>query len=192
MKLMNRIYKIKNKMMLSFMAIILLALFLISISSYYLAAESIKHNASEYNDTIMKRLGDNIEYYFDYMESISNIAVANNDILDYLRTDTVQDSETEKQLKEDITEYFDSMLQTRSDIYSIIIFGNNNKILMTRETEDSSVDTDTPQLNTHTNYYGLVQKCDSRQRQYCLHNFTCAKYFCRRIQMGGIFKPPNH
>ena len=70
MKLMNRIYKIKNKMMLSFMAIILLALFLISISSYYLAAESIKHNASEYNDTIMKRLGDNIEYYFDYMERL--------------------------------------------------------------------------------------------------------------------------
>ena len=188
MKLMNRIYKIKNKMMLSFMAIILLALFLISISSYYLAAESIKHNASEYNDTIMKRLGDNIEYYFDYMESISNIAVANNDILDYLRTDTVQDSETEKQLKEDITEYFDSMLQTRSDIYSIIIFGNNNK--------DGGFLSGYRHTATEYSYqllrYGLVQKCDSRQRQYCLHNFTCAKYFCRRIQMGGIFKPPNH
>ena len=153
MKLMNRIYKIKNKMMLSFMAIILLALFLISISSYYIAAESIKRNASEYNDTIMKRLGDNIEYYLGYMESVSNIAVANNDILDYLRTDTSQNSETKKQLEEDITEYFDSMLQTRSDIYSIIIFGDNNKILMTRETENPSASTNAPQLNLHANYY---------------------------------------
>ena len=52
------------------------------------------------------------------------ISLLQNLIRNYqVRTDTVQDSETEKQLKEDITEYFDSMLQTRSDIYSIIIFG---------------------------------------------------------------------
>ena len=90
MKLMNRIYKIKKQDDAVFYGHHSSCAVLISISSYYLAAESIKHNASEYNDTIMKRLGDNIEYYFDYMESISNIAVANNDILDYLRTDTVQ------------------------------------------------------------------------------------------------------
>lgn len=152
MKLKNHIYKIKNKMMLSFMAIILLALLLISISSYYIAAESIKRNASEYNDTIMKRLGDNIEYYLDYMKSISNIAVANNDVLEYLRTDTSHSPETEQRLKEDITEYFDSMLQTRSDIYSIIIFGDNDKILMTRE-NTGEANANEPQQNPYANYY---------------------------------------
>ncbi|MFR8351781.1 MAG: hypothetical protein ACLVB1_02905 [Blautia obeum] len=72
---------------------------------------SIFENSSQYTQTIIQQMNQNIDSYIDYMENIAYLISSNEDVQDYLFSDEVDNEGRYRILKQ-----FETILDSRSDI----------------------------------------------------------------------------
>ena len=123
---------IRSSIAAAFSCLILVSVGITSFISYRLSADAVEKNSQAYLSEIMKQVGANIQSYFTNMENISTLALTNKDIK-YFISNTVFISEADRRIYEKrISDMFQSILYTRKDIASIMVFGYNGKFVSDR------------------------------------------------------------
>ncbi|MCY9656772.1 sensor histidine kinase [Paenibacillus chondroitinus] len=112
-----------------------LILFLITITSYIsyqLSADAVEMNSKHYIAEIIQQVNINIQSYITNMEDISMLASTNKDVKYYITGNSFVSEEERRPYEKRISDLFQSILITRKDIASIMVFGYNNRFVSDR------------------------------------------------------------
>ncbi|MDU0199617.1 cache domain-containing sensor histidine kinase [Paenibacillus sp. MAH-36] len=112
-----------------------LILFLITITSYIsyqLSADAVEMNSKHYIAEIIQQVNINIQSYITNMEDISMLASTNKDVKYYITGNSFISEEERRPYEKRISDLFQSILITRKDIASIMVFGYNNRFVSDR------------------------------------------------------------
>ena len=120
---------IQSKIIISFSVLIVITLSVIGFAAVFKYSQTLEKSTSEYSSQIIEQVIKNINFYINEMESVSAISNHNYYIQKYLKnSDSLSDVERFKDANK-ITELLDNIINTRQDIVSIFIFGNNGTML---------------------------------------------------------------
>lgn len=86
---------------------------------------SIFENSSQYTQTIIQQMNQNIDSYIDYMENIAYLISSNEDVQDYLFSDEIDSEGRYRILKQ-----FETILDSRSDIRNVGVIGKSGRMLI--------------------------------------------------------------
>jgi len=121
--------RIQSSITAAFLFLVLFAVLIIAVTSYRLAYDAVEKNSREYTYQLIAQVNRNIESYITNMEDISIMTLYNNDVREYLTRNDLS-SQEEKAYSQKIKLLFDSILSTRKDISSIMIFGYNGRVVI--------------------------------------------------------------
>ena len=120
---------IQSKIIISFSVLIVITLAIIGFAAVFKYSQTLQKSTTEYNSQILDQVIKNINFYINEMDSVSAISNYNYYIKKYLKSPpSSADVERFKDANR-ITELLDNIINTRQDIVSIFIFGNNNSII---------------------------------------------------------------
>ncbi|MBP1988442.1 cache domain-containing sensor histidine kinase [Paenibacillus eucommiae] len=123
---------IQSSIAAAFSCLIIFSIAITSFISYYLSAEAVERNTADNISELMKQVNGNIQSYVTNMENISMLALTNKDVKYYL-SDTSFISEADRRPYEKrISDLFQSILISRKDIASIMVFGYNGRFVSDR------------------------------------------------------------
>jgi two-component system sensor histidine kinase YesM len=145
-----RFQSIHSNITLAFVLLILLTALTLSFISYHLSEEAVQENARTYTNEIMKQVNENIQTYVNGMVNISNLAENNRDLQAYLSKQTYASLTEEKGYEEKISEFFESILLSRSDIASVSVFGYNGQHIFGRKDAELNPHNDVVKMSWYT------------------------------------------
>jgi two-component system sensor histidine kinase YesM len=123
---------IQSSISVAFSCLIVFSIAITSFITYTLSADAVEKNSQEYISEVMRQVNSNIQSYVTNMENISMLALTNKDIKYYI-SNTTFITDTDRQAYEKrISDMFQSILYTRKDITSIMVFGYNGKFVSDR------------------------------------------------------------
>lgn len=123
---MKKYFKsIHSNMLIGFLALIIPIVLLYLWLSVYFTKNSVIENSKQYTQQLMFQVNTTVDSYIDFMENISNITLNSGSHYTYLSNESDDDL-----LKYEILKQFSTIIETRDDIYSIGIIGENNRILL--------------------------------------------------------------
>ena len=111
---------------------------------------SIFENSSEYTNTIIQQMNQNIDSYIDYMENIAYLISSNEDVQDYLF-----DEKIDNEGRYRILNQLQTILDSRSDIRNVGIISKNGRMLINDGSKSVNQDLD---LNTQEWYATALEK----------------------------------
>lgn len=123
---------IQSSISLAFSLLILAAIVLTSIASYQVSLSAVERNSKSYIDEIIKQVNMNLQSYVDNMENISLLAMTNKDVKYYISDNSFISAESRRTYEKRISDLFQSILYTRQDISSIMVFGYNDRYVSDR------------------------------------------------------------
>jgi two-component system sensor histidine kinase YesM len=123
---------IQSNISLAFSCLILVAIVVTSLVSYQLSVDAVEKNSKGYIEEIIKQVNTNIQSYVDNMENISLLALTNKDVKYYISDNSFISSEDRRTYEKRISDLFQSILYTRKDIASIMVFGYNGRFVSDR------------------------------------------------------------
>ncbi|RKP54153.1 sensor histidine kinase [Cohnella endophytica] len=123
---------IQSNISLAFSLLILAAIVLTSLVSYQVSVNAVQSNSKGYIEEIIKQVNMNIQSYVDNMENISLLAMTNKDVKYYISDNSFISSEDRRTYEKRISDLFQSILYTRTDIASIMVFGYNGRFVSDR------------------------------------------------------------
>jgi two-component system, sensor histidine kinase YesM len=127
-----RFKSIQSNIIAAFLYLIVLTILVLAILSYNMAADSVENNSQEYVSLLIDQVNGNIDSYVKHMENISHVVLYNSELREYLTNDGTVDESKKRSLSVKITELLSSILSSRNDINSIVIFSNDNKVISNR------------------------------------------------------------
>ena len=113
----------------AFMYLIVITILIIALMAYYLAFDSLEINSKDYTAQLISQVNDYIDSYVTNMENISHMVFYNSDLREYLADDISKDKTRELSLEKKINNLMSSILSSRNDINSIVVFGNNGNVI---------------------------------------------------------------
>jgi two-component system sensor histidine kinase YesM len=119
---------IQSTMAVAFSCLILFTTLFIAYTTYRLSTNAAEKSSREHTSQLIEQVNTNIETYISYMENISQMVQSNYDIREYLINQNGSVSNN-LNLEQRITYQLSSVLNTRKDISSILVFENNGNIL---------------------------------------------------------------
>jgi two-component system sensor histidine kinase YesM len=133
---------IRSSIFFAFSILIVITVLTMSFSTYKLASDSVENNSKEYTYQLIEQVNSNIDSYIKYMINISQMVQYDYDVSDYLTKKKLTKKE-KSTLEEKISIKLKSIMNTREDINSIMIFGyKDNRFL----SDDMDI-----KLNAYTN-----------------------------------------
>lgn len=117
---------IQSSIAVAFSCLILFTVLIIGVISISLTSDAVEKNSREYTSQLIEQVNSNIESYITNMENISQMTLYNNDVREYLTRKDLSGDERLSYINK-ITKLFDSILSTRKDISSIMVFGYNHR-----------------------------------------------------------------
>lgn len=123
---------IQSSISLAFSCLILVAIVVTSLVSYQLSVDAVERNSKGYIEEIIKQVNTNIQSYVDNMENISLLALTNKDVKYYISDNSFISAEDRRTYEKRISDLFQSILYTRKDIASIMVFGYNGRFVSDR------------------------------------------------------------
>jgi len=120
---------LRGRMILSFLLIVAIAVVSFMIISINRSSRVIKETSVDYTLQLIQMMNENIEFYIENMENISQIAIYNSDVRKYL----VADDDADEYLAK-VEEQFATLKETRKDIYNIGVVGMNTNYLINDRT----------------------------------------------------------
>lgn len=120
---------IQANIIAAFIYLIVITILIIALMAYYLAFDSLEINSKDYTSQLISQVNDYIDSYVTNMENISHVVFYNSDLREYLSDNILQDKAKEQSLAKKINNLMSSILSSRSDINSIVVFGNNGNII---------------------------------------------------------------
>ncbi|WP_339279793.1 sensor histidine kinase [Paenibacillus sp. FSL W8-1187] len=118
---------IRGTISAAFSILILGAIGITSLNSYKLSEEAVLTNSQAYMGEVIQQVGQNIQSYIDNMENISLLIFTNKDVKYYLSDNPFLSREEIRAYEKNISDLFQSLLYTRKDIASIMVFGYNGR-----------------------------------------------------------------
>ncbi|WP_426452572.1 sensor histidine kinase [Paenibacillus sp. S-38] len=124
-----RFKSIQSNIAFAFSCLIVATITVIAWMSYHLTTEAVKKNSRDYTYQLMGQVSSNIDSYINYMENISQMVLSNYDIKEYLLKQVYLGASGKEDLRQKISFQLNTVLNTRKDISSVLIFGTNGKII---------------------------------------------------------------
>lgn len=119
-----RFRSIRTRLIVYFSSLILLTFLIFMFFSIRYTKKNIMENSEENSRMLIEQVNFNIENYVEYMESISQTVINNRDMEEYLFENGSEE------VRANLTEQFQTLLQARKDIFNIAIIGNDGKYLI--------------------------------------------------------------
>ncbi|CDN41231.1 MULTISPECIES: sensor histidine kinase [Paenibacillus] len=116
----------------AFSLLILAAIAVTSLISYNVSEDAVISNSEAYMGEIITQVNNNIQSYIDNMENISLIIFTNKDVKYYISSNPFISREEVRSYQKNISDLFQSLLYTRKDIASIMVFGYNGRVVSDR------------------------------------------------------------
>jgi two-component system sensor histidine kinase YesM len=129
MLLFFRFKSIQSSIAVAFSCLIVVTIMVTAWTSYTLSTESVKKNSRDYTYQLMGQVSSNIDSYITYMDNISSMVLSNYDIKEYLLKRVYLGASGKEDLKQKISLQLNTVLNTRKDISSILIFGTNGEFI---------------------------------------------------------------
>lgn len=123
---------IQSSMSAAFSCLILFSIAITSLVSFRLSEDAVIKNSQVYVGEVIKQVNANIQSYVDNMENISLFALTNKDVKYYISENTFIGEEELRPYEKRISDLFQSILYTRKDIASIMVFGYNHRFVSDR------------------------------------------------------------
>lgn len=123
---------IQSSISVVFSCLILFLIIITSFISYRLSADAVEMNSEHYISEIIKQVNINLQSYITNMEDISILASTNKDVKYYITETSFISEEERRPYEKRISDLFQSILITRKDIASIMVFGYNNRVVSDR------------------------------------------------------------
>ena len=123
---------IQSSISFAFSCLILVAIVVTSLINYQLSVAAVEKNSQGYIVEIIKQVNSNIQSYIDNMENISLLAMTNKDVKYYISRSSFISNADRRPYEKRISDLFQSILYTRKDIASIMVFGYNNRFVSDR------------------------------------------------------------
>lgn len=123
---------IQSSISVVFSCLILFLIVITSYISYRLSADAVETNSKHYISEIIQQININIQSYITNMEDISMLASTNKDVKYYITETSFINDEERRPYEKRISDLFQSILITRKDIASIMVFGYNNRFVSDR------------------------------------------------------------
>ncbi|WP_244208931.1 cache domain-containing sensor histidine kinase [Paenibacillus ferrarius] len=122
---------IHTKIALAFSCLILCTTVILSYSAYRLSTAAVTDTSLEYTKQLIDQVDKNIQTYIGNMESIATLSLSNTDLKRYLALNNPNESDG-KQLANQISSYFHTIVASRNDIASILFAGSNGALVSDR------------------------------------------------------------
>jgi len=123
---------IQSSIAVAFSCLILVTIAVTTLISYRLSASAVQRNSENYIEEVIKQVNTNIQSYVDNMENISLLALTNKDVKYYISSNSFITEEERRPYEKRISDLFQSILYTRKDIASIMVFGYNGRYVSDR------------------------------------------------------------
>ncbi|MDD9265479.1 sensor histidine kinase [Paenibacillus sp. GCM10023248] len=123
---------IQSSISVAFSLLILGSITITSFISYHLSAQAVEGNSEHYISEIIQQVNSNIQSYITNMENIGMLASANKDVKYYISGTSFISEEERRPYEKRISDLFQSILISRKDIASIMIFGYNGRFVSDR------------------------------------------------------------
>ena len=123
--------------------LIICAVLIVTVVSVRFTNNSIFDNSSEYTQTIIEQMNQNIDSYIDYMENIAYLIASNEDVQDYLFGKS-----TDVEARARLLNQFKTILDSRSDIRNLGIISVDGRMLINEGKESVN-----PDLDLSTQYW---------------------------------------
>ncbi|MFC5449892.1 sensor histidine kinase [Paenibacillus aestuarii] len=120
---------IQSTIAVAFSCLIVVTITVIAWMSYTLSTEVVKKNSRDYTYQLMGQLSSNIDSYMTYMDNISRMVLSSYDIKEFLLKQVYLGSSAKEDLRQKISFQLNTVLNTRKDISSILIFGTNGEVI---------------------------------------------------------------
>jgi len=114
---------IQSSIVFAFSCLILIAIAATSLIGYRLSVAAVENNSKSYIAEVINQVNTNIQSYVDNMENISLLAMTNKDVKYYISSNSFIGSGERRPYEKRISDLFQSILYTRKDIASIMVFG---------------------------------------------------------------------
>lgn len=124
-RFIGRFSSIQSVIFATVAVLVLSAVVIVTGVSMRFTNTSIFENSSQYTQTIIQQMNQNIDFYIDYMENIAYLISSNEDVQDYLFSDEIDSEGRYRILKQ-----FETILDSRSDIRNVGIIGKSGRMLI--------------------------------------------------------------
>ncbi|MCC8045674.1 MAG: sensor histidine kinase [Clostridiales bacterium] len=131
----NHFKSIQTAILFTSSALIIFAILIVVVVSLRYTQDEVYANAVSYTERLLSQLNTDVDSYIEYMENISDMVSENADVQSFFFNDSLSDEELED-VKNRIQMQFDTILQSRTDIYNIgVIYSQTNALINGDDTE---------------------------------------------------------
>ncbi|WP_337104038.1 cache domain-containing sensor histidine kinase [Paenibacillus sp. YIM B09110] len=124
-----RFRSMQTNMALAFVLLILMTIVIMSVVSYFLSEDAVQSNAKTYTTELVKQVNNNIKSYVNSMKYISDLVDGNPYVQQYMSGQAEDDPEKEREHKQAVADFLESMAVSRADISSVSLFGYNGQFV---------------------------------------------------------------
>ncbi|NRF93789.1 sensor histidine kinase [Paenibacillus frigoriresistens] len=124
-----RFKSIQSTIAVAFSCLIVVTIMVIAWMSYNLSTDAVKKNSRDYTYQLMGQVSSNIDSYINYMDNTSRMLLSSYDIKEYLLKQIFLGETRKEELKQKISFQLNTVLNTRKDISSVLIFGTNGEFI---------------------------------------------------------------
>ena len=127
-KLFGRFKSIQSTMMISFSALMAFAVLIFLLIALNFTSRTIYENSNNYASQL-RQVNYDIDAYIDYMENISSLMAKERRLIFYLFEENQPKEEIEAE-RERILTQFNTIMESRGDIYNIAAVGDNGRYII--------------------------------------------------------------
>lgn len=127
--LLGRFKSIQSAMMVSFSVLVIIAVLIFLMIAMTFTNNTIFENSVNYMSQIIRQVNYDIDSYIDYMENISRVIANSSDVPRYLFDEKQTEEEREEERQRILTQ-FDTIKESRNDIYNIAAVGDNGTAIV--------------------------------------------------------------
>lgn len=128
----GRFRSIQNTMLVSFSALIVIAMIIFLVIAMNYTKKTIYENSIDYSTQIIKQVNSDIDNYIDYMENTSSLMAKSTDVAKYFFDEHQSNEELEEEKKRILTQ-FATIKESRNDISNVAAVTDTGKYLVNDE-----------------------------------------------------------
>lgn len=125
--------RIQTTIALAFAALVFGTIGVISILSLSFTQEAVRQTARSYTTQLIDQVQTNIDSYITHMENIAEVVQLNDQVQSYLAAPESLDPLAEREYRDGITTFLNSISRTRTDISLILISGPEGRRVISHD-----------------------------------------------------------
>lgn len=134
-RMFGKFKSIQSTMLVSFSALMVLAMLVFMVIAMRYTSGTIYENSINYMSQIIQQVNYDIDTYIEYMENISSVIAKSSDVPRYLFDQNQTEAEREAE-KERILTQFQTIMESRDDIYNVAAVAKNGRYIINQEDDE--------------------------------------------------------